>query len=83
MPPIKRKNYQQNLPPNFLQVHHSYIVNMDKVLEIERARIVMDKETRIPVGDNYKEDFMRYLKNGHWKIYRRNHKQNLILRGAG
>lgn len=37
MPPIKRKNYQQNLPPNFLQVHRSYIVNMDKVLEIERA----------------------------------------------
>lgn len=22
----------------------------------------MDKETRIPVGDNYKEDFMRYTK---------------------
>ncbi len=51
----------ENLPANFLQVHRSYIVNMEQVMEVERARIVMDKETRIPVGDSYREAFMHYL----------------------
>lgn len=50
------------LPANFLQVHRSYIVNMDRIQEVERARIVMDRETRIPVGDSYKEEFLDYLK---------------------
>lgn len=50
------------LPSYFLQVHRSYIVNMNQLKEIARQRIVMDKDTWIPVGDNYKEAFMRYLK---------------------
>lgn len=53
---------RSTLPPHFLQVHRSYIVNMNRVREVERARIVMDRETRIPVGDLYKEDFIEYLK---------------------
>lgn len=50
------------LPANFLQVHRSYIVNMDRIREVERARIVMDKDTRIPVGASFKERFGDYLK---------------------
>lgn len=57
------KQIRESLPPNFLQVHRSYIVNMDQVAEIERSRILMDKETRIPVGDNFRESFVRYLQN--------------------
>ena len=49
------------LSPNFLQVHKSYIVNMDQVREIQRMRIVMDSETLIPVGDSYKDTFTAYL----------------------
>ncbi len=51
------------LTPNFLQVHKSYIVNMDQIREIQRMRIVMDKDTLIPVGDIYKDAFTSYLQD--------------------
>ena len=53
---------KDTLPAGFLQVHRSYIVNMDKIREVERARIVMDEDVRIPIGDSYKDDFVEYLK---------------------
>lgn len=49
------------LPAHFLQVHRSYIVNMEQVERIERNRIVMDADTLIPVGDSYREAFAAYL----------------------
>ncbi len=50
-----------HLPDYFLRVHRSYIVNMKKVLEISRFRILFDHDTIIPVGDNYKEQFLAYI----------------------
>lgn len=49
------------LPANFIQVHRSYVVNMNAVREIVRARIVIDDETYIPVGDSYRQSLMSYL----------------------
>lgn len=49
------------LPSSCLQVHRSYIVNMEHVQRIERARIIMDTDTYIPIGDRYKDDFTAYL----------------------
>lgn len=50
-----------SLSDNFLQIHRSYIVNMDHVQLIERGRIVMDEENRLPVGESYKASFQEYL----------------------
>lgn len=52
---------KESLSDNFLQIHRSYIVNMDHVQLIERNRIVMDEENRIPVGESYKQAFQQYL----------------------
>ena len=52
---------KEKLPPCFLQVHRSWIVNIRKVKEIERMRIVIGGE-RIPVGDRYKQQFMEFLR---------------------
>lgn len=49
------------LADNFLQIHRSYIVNMNHVEQIERNRLVMDAETYLPVGDSYKAAFQAYL----------------------
>jgi len=49
------------LSENFLQVHRSYIVNMNQVEQIERNRVVMDSETYIPIGDSYKLEFQQYI----------------------
>lgn len=52
---------KERLSSQFLQVHRSYIVNMRHVSHIERARIVMDADTYIPVGDSYKNVLQSYL----------------------
>lgn len=55
---------KSKLPDNFLQVHRSFVVNMDAILSISKNRIVMDADTYIPVGDSYKEALQLYL-SGH------------------
>lgn len=52
---------KEMLTDNFLQVHRSYIVNMNQVDQIERSRLVMDSDCYIPVGDSYKTAFQDYL----------------------
>jgi two-component system LytT family response regulator len=45
---------------NFMRVHRSYIVNLDKITTIERNRIIFDK-AYIPVSDQYKEKFQQFV----------------------
>lgn len=52
---------KSNLSDNFLQVHRSYIVNMNQVEQISRGRVIMDADTYIPVGDSYKVALQTYL----------------------
>ncbi len=52
---------KERLTDSFLQVHRSYIVNMNRVDQIERSRVVMDADTYIPVGESYKAAFQEYL----------------------
>ncbi|MFA5445374.1 MAG: LytTR family DNA-binding domain-containing protein [Bacteroidales bacterium] len=55
------KNIEEELPKNqFIRVHRSFIVNIQKVKTIERQRIVFD-HVRIPVSDSYKDVFFRAL----------------------
>jgi two-component system LytT family response regulator len=44
----------------FMRVHRSFIVNLDKITTIERNRIVFDK-VYIPVSDQYKAKFQEYI----------------------
>ena len=52
---------ESRLPDYFMRVHRSYIVNMRKVTEISRLRIIFDKDTYIPVGENYKDKFLEAI----------------------
>lgn len=64
-PLITNSTFRQildSLPDNFLQIHRSYIVNMNRVLEISKGRIVMDKDIWLPIGDKYKETFDNYFR---------------------
>lgn len=54
---------KERLTDSFLQVHRSYIVNMNHVDHISRGRIVMDAETYIPVGDSYRNLLQDYLQD--------------------
>jgi DNA-binding LytR/AlgR family response regulator len=55
------KALEARLPGDrFMRVHRSFIVNLDTVKVIERNRIVYG-DVRIPVTDQYKENFQKFL----------------------
>jgi DNA-binding LytR/AlgR family response regulator len=55
------KTLETKLPENnFMRVHRSFIVNLNKIATIERSRIIFGK-TYIPVSDQYKDKFQEYL----------------------
>ena len=61
MPLLSMKRIEEVLPEDkFMRVHRSYIVNLEKVTEISRLRIVFD-DVLIPVGDSYKQRFLDYI----------------------
>jgi len=56
------KAVEEKVPASqFMRIHRSYIVNLEKVNAVERYRILFGKE-RIPVSDQYKEAFNAFLK---------------------
>ena len=58
---LSMKKIESRLPGNFMRIHRSYIVNLHKIQEVNKNRIIMDAETYLPVGDMYKESFQQYL----------------------
>lgn len=52
---------RDRLTPNFLQIHRSYLVNMDRISHVERNRVVMDADTYLPVSETYLPSFKLYL----------------------
>lgn len=59
---LNMKKMEERLPSGlFMRVHRSYIVNLKKITEISRLRIIFDRNVYIPVGDNYKECFQDYI----------------------
>jgi two-component system response regulator LytT len=55
------KALEARLPEErFMRVHRSFIVSLEKVKIIDRNRIVFG-EVRIPVTDQYKENFQKFL----------------------
>ena len=59
---ISMKKLEAFLPKeNFMRVHRSFIVNLNKITTIERNRIVFDEKVFIPVSEQYKPLFQDYL----------------------
>lgn len=60
----KMKHLATTLPDsNFIRVHKSYLVAIDKIDFIERNRIVIN-EQRLPIGATYKDAFWNRIGNG-------------------
>jgi len=59
---LSMKALEEKLPPNqFMRIHRSYIVNLNKINIIERNRIVFNKDVYILVGKQYKETFQAWM----------------------
>lgn len=59
---MSMKKMEEYLPSNsFMRVHRSFIVNLNKITTIERNRIVFDNDVYIPVSEQHKAKFQKYL----------------------
>jgi DNA-binding LytR/AlgR family response regulator len=58
---LSMKKMEERLPENFMRIHRSYIINLDKIQEVNKNRVIMDADTYLPIGDLYKEAFQTYL----------------------
>ena len=58
---LSMKKMEEYLPPSFMRIHRSYIINLKRIQEVNKNRVIMDADTYLPIGDNYKEAFNDYL----------------------
>ena len=58
---LSMKKMEDYLPANFMRIHRSYIVNLLKIQEVNKNRVIMDADTYLPIGDLYRDAFTDYL----------------------
>ena len=58
---LSMKKMEERLPDGFMRIHRSYIINLSKIQEVNKNRVIMDAQTFLPIGDMYKEAFQSYL----------------------
>ena len=58
---LSMKKIEERLPDYFMRIHRSYIVNLTKIQEVNKNRIILDADTYLPIGDLYKDTFQAYL----------------------
>ena len=58
---LSMKKLEERLPDTFMRIHRSYIVNLQQIQEVNKNRIILDKDTFLPIGDMYREAFQQYL----------------------
>lgn len=58
---LSMKKIEERLPSSFMRIHRSYIINLKKIQEVNKNRVIMDADTYLPIGDLYREAFNNYL----------------------
>ena len=58
---LSMKKIEERLPDYFMRIHRSYIINLTKIQEVNKNRVIMGPDVYLPVGDLYKEAFQTYL----------------------
>lgn len=63
---FRLKNMEAALPSeSFMRVHRSYIVNLRRITGYARGRVYLDNAEYVPVGENYKEQFLAYIEKNY------------------
>jgi hypothetical protein len=56
------KKLVEQLPAGqFMRIHRSYIIALSHIKEANRSEVIMDDDTRLPVGEVYRPAFREYL----------------------
>lgn len=61
---MRLKNLESYLSEeSFMRVHRSYIVNLKNITTIEKSRIVFYGNFYVPVSEQYKDEFKKFIDN--------------------
>jgi DNA-binding LytR/AlgR family response regulator len=55
------KKLEESLSEDFMRVHRSFIVSLDKIMAVERGQIIIGNDVRITVAEQYKKKFSDFL----------------------
>ena len=55
------KRMEDRMPSYFMRIHRSYIINLKKIQEVNKNRGIMDQNTYLPIGENYKNALTEYI----------------------
>jgi len=59
---LSMKKIEERLPKSmFMRIHRSYIINLRKIKEVNKSRVIMGEDIYLPIGDMYKEQFNNYI----------------------
>ena len=58
---LSMKKMEERLPDTFMRIHRSYIVNLTKIREVNKNRVILDASANLPIGDLYKDAFQSYV----------------------
>jgi two-component system LytT family response regulator len=74
---VTMKKLEERLPKKFMRIHHSYIINLRCIQEVNKNRVILHTATNdhaahatatpdtvyLPIGDLYRDSFLDYLKS--------------------
>ena len=59
---FRLKNMESELHSSqFMRVHRSYIINLAHISGYTKGRVFLSNDDYVPIGENYKEQFMNYV----------------------
>ena len=60
---FRLKNMESTLQSSsqFMRVHRSYIINLTHISGYTKGRVFLSNEDYVPIGENYKEQFLAYI----------------------
>ena len=58
---LSMKKMEERLPDYFMRIHRSYIINLNKIQEVNKNRVTLDLNTELPIGDLYKDNLQAYV----------------------
>ncbi len=59
---LSMKRIEEFLPAStFMRIHRSFIINLNKIVEVKKNHVVLEGDFSMSIGDNYKDAFMDYL----------------------
>lgn len=45
----------------FMRVHKSYIINLKRISELNKSRVMLDNGAEVPIGDSYRDRLSEYI----------------------